>query len=311
MPKIVHKLTDARVRAAPEGRHADGHGLYLNIAGGSRSWLFRFRDGRQRRAIGLGAYPAVSLADARKAAAACATARAAGGDPVDARPAAKVERADGTFGAFAESFLASNAVAAFKNSKHRQQWASTLRTYAAPIWAKPIASVTPDDVFQILEPIWIEVPETASRLRGRLERVFSAAKVAGLRDQGSLNPAAWKDNLAARLASPKKRKRGHHAALLYAKAPEFMTRLRTRHSVSARALEFTILCAARTTEVRLMAWPEVDLEAGVWTVPEDRMKSEREHVVPLPAQALALLRSMRQGRGFASGRFCRRATRAQ
>lgn len=179
----------------------------------------------------------------------------------------------------------------WRNDKHRQQWRNTLATYVYPILGDvPVSLIGTDHVLQVLEPIWTDKPETASRVRGRIENVLSAAKVQGMRSRE--NPALWRGHLDHILPKPGKLNRGHHAALAYGELPAFMADLRKREAVAARALEFAILTAARTGEVIGATWAEVDLTAAVWTVPASRMKAGKEHTVPLSPRAVAILEAL-------------------
>ncbi|WP_331303387.1 site-specific integrase [Methylobacterium oryzae] len=186
----------------------------------------------------------------------------------------------------AEAFMDERA-GGWRSATHRRQWHTTLTTYAASLWEKPVSEVSTSDVLAVLRPIWREKPETAIRLRGRIERILDAAKVEGHR-QGE-NPARWRGHLEHTLPKPGKLSRGHHPALPYAEVPAFVAALRTRVAASARALEFIILTAARSGEVRGMRASEVDLDSAVWTVPAERMKAGRQHRVPLSRAALELL----------------------
>lgn len=299
MPRKLHNaLTAIKVKTAGPGRHADGGGLYLRVqGGGAKSWLYRSVIGGKAKDIGLGpaAGPnALSLADARTKARELA-AQAASGVMVEskraqARKAAALIQAERlaltTFREVAESLVDAKE-SGWKNAKHRQQWRNTLSTYAYPVIGDlPVSEVTTNHVLQVLEPIWTTKPETASRLRGRIENVLSAAKVRRLRT--GENPAAWRGHLDQLLAAQAPSKR-HHPALAYAEAPAFMAELRDREAVAARALEYLILTAARVGEVIGATWAEVDLDAGIWTIPADRMKAEKEHEVPLSRRALAIL----------------------
>jgi integrase len=276
----------------------DGGGLYLRVsATGAKSWVFRFQLDGKRRDMGLGPYPDVSLAAARDKAAVHRRQRHEGTDPLEARhaqrQAERVAVAKGrTFREAAEDFIDRNQ-AGWRNAKHRQQWRNTLATYVYPTLGElPVSAIDTGLVVEVLEPIWTTKPETASRVRGRIEAVLDAATVRGFR-QGP-NPAQWKGNLAHLLpASAKVRKVEHHAALPFEKMPDFLAALRGREGVAALALEFAILTAARTGEVLGATWGEIDLEGKVWTVPADRMKAGRPHRVPLSDTALALLSEAR------------------
>lgn len=296
MPRKAKELSARAVAALKEpGAYAVGgvNGLYLSVASAdARSWLFRYsvKSGTQvrRREMGLGGFPKLSLSEARDKAREAQTDLNSGRDPIDARNS--VKRVP-TFWEVAEDLLAT-VEASGKNPKHRQQWRNTLKDYAAPLHTKPVDIVTTDDVAAVLAPIWQTKPETASRLRGRIERVLSIAKAKGLRS--GENPAAWRDNLEPILGKRRKLSRGHHEALPYEKVPDFLAALRRGGGVAALALEFTILTAARTGEVIGARWQEFDLRAKVWTVPPVRMKAGREHRVPLSSRAVAILEAARK-----------------
>ncbi len=291
MARPTNRLTDASARAASKkGRHADGRGLYLNVSKtGSKSWVYVWRDNGRHREMGLGPYPTVSLAMARRKADEARLARLDGRDPI-----AEKRRAKGvTFADGVKAFLDSKSVA-WSNAKHRAQWTMTLgEAYCAPLLNMPVADIATDDVLRVLKPVWQTKPETASRLRGRIERVLDFATVQGWRE--GENPARWRGHLNAILPSAKKLSRGHHAAMPYRDVPAFVDRLRALDAISARALEFGILTAARSGELLGAKWSEVDLEARSWTVPAERMKARREHVVPLSGAAIAILERFRDG----------------
>jgi integrase len=200
-----------------------------------------------------------------------------------------------TFGQWAEEWIDLNVtrnVAEHRNAKHREQWLSTIGTYAKPLWNKTPDAITQDDVLAILTPLWTRVPETAKRVQGRLERLLDAAGVLGLRDKSKENPARWKGHLKLVLPARPKTSQRHHPALPYAKAPAVLAAFRERSGVAARALEFLILTAARSGEVRGMRWNELDADRKVWTIPAERMKAGREHRVPLTDRARAILSEM-------------------
>ena len=256
------------------GRHADGDGLYLVIdSNGSKRWVFLFRwrepgthGAGKLREMGLGGESSVSLADARERTAEARRLLAAGRNPIEERKAAARAKATArTFGAFAEP-LVDEITAGFKNKKHKKQWLSTLKTYCTSMWKKPIEAIDTADVLGVLSPIWSTKSETASRLRGRIERVLDAARAMGLRS--GENPARWRGHLSTLLPRRKKLTRGHHAALPYADMPAFMAELRRRTSASARGLEFLILTAARTEEVIGAKKGEVHRRNKLWTVPQ-------------------------------------------
>ena len=276
----------------------DGGGLYLRVSRtGTKSWVFRFQLDGKRRDMGLGPYPDISLAEARGKATDHRKLRHDGIDPLEAREterqAQRLSVARGrTFREMAEEFIGRYEVS-WRNPKHRRQWRNTLATYVYPILGElPVAAIDTGLIVQVLDPIWTEKPETASRVRGRIEAVLDAATVRGFR-QGP-NPAQWKGNLAHILpARARVRKVAHHAALPFDQMPAFLATLQGREGMAARALEFAILTAARTTEVLRATWDEIDADAKVWTVPAERMKGGREHRVPLSGPALALLEKVR------------------
>jgi integrase len=276
----------------------DGGGVYLRVSPiGAKSWVFRFQLHGKRRDMGLGPYPDISLAEARARALTHRKQRHDGIDPLAAkaieRQAQRLSAAkDRTFRQVAEEFISRNEVG-WRNAKHRQQWRNTLATYVYPILGElPVAAIDTGLVVQVLDPIWAKKPETAGRVRGRIEAVMDAATVRGLR-QGP-NPAQWKGNLAHILpARARVRKVAHHAALPFDEMPAFLGALRGRQGMAARALEFAILTAARTAEVLGATWGELDLEAKIWAIPAERMKGGREHRVPLSKASLLLLEQLR------------------
>lgn len=305
MPKKLHNaLTPLTVKNAKPGRHADGGGLQLLVKeSGARSWVFRFMLRGKSRDIGLGPASgpgAVSLAAARDLADALRIQVKAGTDPLEQREreaaealaAAQAAKVAGvTFKAAAEAYISANETS-WRNDKHRAQWRNTLATYVYPVIGDlPVAEVETPHVLSILEPIWRDKTETASRLRGRIETVLDSAKARGYR-QGE-NPARWRGHLAQVLPARTKLSRGHHKALSYQDLPAFMTKLRDREAVAALALEFAILTAARTGEVIGATWDEIDLAAAVWTVPAARMKAGKEHRVPLSPRAVEILEQCR------------------
>jgi integrase len=288
-------LTARAVETAKPGKYEDGQGLRLVVSEtGAKRWVLRVTVAGRRLEMGLGGFPAVSLAEARDKAAEARKLAKAKQDPIAARRAENATSATGTrFGAFAIA-LVDDIEHGFRNEKHRQQWRNTLTAYCGPIWTKPLADITTDDVLECLKPIWTTKAETASRVRGRIERVLDAARAKGLRS--AENPARWRGHLANLLPKRHKLTRGHHAAMSFAEVPTFLDTLRTVEGVSARALEFTILTAARSGEVLGARWPEIDLEAKVWTVPAVRMKAGREHRVPLSPRAVAIIAAMAETR---------------
>ncbi|QDG78330.1 site-specific integrase [Labrenzia sp. PHM005] len=291
MARTTNKLSARQVQSLREpGRFGDGGGLYLVISkSGSKTWSLIFQFGGKRKEMGLGPFPVVSLADARLAAASARTLIKDGVNPIEHRKANGSSK-QLTFGAFADSLL-DDILVEFRNPKHKSQWRMTIREYAAPIRDKPVADIDTADVLEVLKPHWLERPETASRLRGRLERVFAAAIAKGLREKA--NPAIWKGHLDALLPRPKKLTRGHHKALDYERLPEFMKDLRKHEGISALALELLILSVTRTSEVLNAKWAEIDLHKKIWTIPSSRMKAGKEHRIPLSPRSLAILEKLK------------------
>jgi integrase len=298
MARALNRLTVRQIAALKEpGRHADGGGLYLRItSAGSRSWIFMTVVNGKRAEIGLGSDSGLTLASARKVAAEMREAVSLGQDPrgILAPNVAPVAPAVPTFGGFAERYI-TRVEKGWRNEVHRAQWRSSLQQHAAIIRDKPVDSIGTDDVLAVLQPIWMTKPETASRVRGRIEKILAAAKALGLRPRDAANPATFRGHLDVLLAKQPKLARGHHAALPWQQAPGFMTELRARPALAARCLEFTILTAARSGESLGARWGEIDLEAKLWTVPANRMKAGAEHIVPLSAAAIAVLESMSVG----------------
>ena len=276
------------------GIYSDGGGLYLRVRPtGSRSWLYVCMIKGKRRELGLGSVHDVSLAKAREKAAEAREHFLNGRDPVKERARALVaQRPVATFGKFAEQLM-DDIEDGFRNEKHRKQWRSTLRIYAKPILDMAVQDVTTEDVLGLLMPIWLKTPETASRVRGRIERVLDAAKAKGHR-QGE-NPARWRGHLELLLPRRKRAETKHHAALPFDQVATFMTELRKRQATAARALEFTILTAARSGETIGMTWGEIDLAECVWTIPGERMKAGATHQVPLSDAAIAVLTALKPG----------------
>lgn len=278
-------LSVQKVKSAGPGRHGDGRGLFLYIKpSGARSWVLRYQVQGRRRDLGLGAYPDVTLAMARDRAAKARRLIAEGQDPVAQKQNAKLK----TFKEAALELIQSKRPG-WKNAKHAAQWTSTLETYAFPkVGQLQVARIETADVICTLTPIWTKKPETASRVRQRIEAVIDYAAALGIRSGD--NPARWRGHLDHLLPKPTKvRAVKHHPALPHAQIGEFMTDLAERNGLAARALAFTILTAARSGETRGMTWVEVDLDARIWTIPAERMKASKEHRVPLSDAAFALL----------------------
>lgn len=302
MPKLAKELGPLAVsKLTAPGLHFVGGvaGLALQVTpAGSRSWTLRAVIGGKRRDMGLGAYSptGMTLAKAREAATAARELIRQGIDPIqqqqEAKSALRASMAEAlTFKECAERYMKAHA-ASWKNAKHRQQWRNTLSQYVYPVFGGLLVrDVKLSHVMEVLEPLWTTTNETAVRLRGRIELVLDWAAARGLRD--GTNPARWRGHLDKLLAKPSKvNKRKHHAAVPVAEVGAFMARLRDAEGMGARALEFVILTAARSGEVRGATWAEIDTEKKIWSVPASRMKAGKEHRVPLSADALALLQDL-------------------
>ena len=284
MSRKINRLNARKVATVTEiGRHADGGNLYLSISpNGGRRWTFLFRWHGKHKEIGFGSARDVSLARARELATE-ARARLAEG----IAPAGSRRPTEGTtFGECADRYIEAHR-SGWRSAKHLEQWTMTLRDHAAPLRRLPVSAITTEDVLTVLRPLWSTAPETASRLRGRIERVLDAAKAKGLR-QGE-NPARWRGHLDQLLAKRPRLAKVHFAAMPYAYVPAFMQRLRSRQSMSALALEFAILTAARPGEVIGAHCEEFDLENALWIIPGLRMKGGREHHVPLSPRAVEIV----------------------
>ena len=285
-----NKLTDAKIKVLDKpGMHSDGDGLFLRVRdGGSRQWFFVYRRGNVRTEIGLGGYGSgtapVSLRLAREKADAIRDQLARGIDPRAGR------RKVTTFADVMRDVLAVKT-ASSRNAKHAAQWRMTLEKYASDLHEKPVSEITVDDVIKVLSPLWRTTPETADRLRMRIAAVIDHARARKLFSGD--NPAVWRGNLEHLLPARKRLQRGHHAAAAYSAMPSIMAAIRGANGTSARAVEFAVLTAARSGEVRGSTWDEVDFDAATWTVPAARMKSGREHVVPLSTRAVAILTAQR------------------
>lgn len=286
--RAINKLSAVQAAKIKEpGRHSDGGGLYLFVdQHGRRRWIFMYARNGKRTELGLGGGRDLSLAAARTEAAKLRELLAAGNDPKSNR--AKSDQIP-TFGVCADEYIEAMRPS-WRNAKHAQQWTMTLTTYAKSIRGKPVNEVMTQDVLDVLQSLWKRTPETAERLRGRIENVLDAAKAKGFRT--GENPARWRGHLDQLLPKRQRLSRGHHAALNYDEIPGFMTDLRSRAATAARALEFTILAAARSGEVLGARWGEIDLAKNVWTIPAERMKVGREHRVPLSARAQEILKAL-------------------
>jgi integrase len=304
MARPIHKLTALTIeRTRREGRYADGGGLYLQVDGNSKSWLFRYKRRGHTRYMGFGSVDLVSVEKARDLALEYRKLLQAGTDPVAARDTAKAKQQleaakTLSFDACVTAYLKAHK-SGWRNPKHRQQWQNTLATYASPIFGQlSVRDIDTGLVMQAIEPIWTTKPETANRLRGRIESILDWARVRGYRN--GENPARWKGHLDHLLpARDKVRRVKHHTALPYTELPSFMVTLREQQGVAARALEFLILTGVRTGDVigndrddaPPMRWQHVDLKTQIWTIPNT--KTNTEHRVPLSKAAIALLGSMK------------------
>ena len=305
VPKVIEELSalDVKRLVHPGGkgtalRSVGGvPGLHLQIAAsGGRSWILRIMVGKLRRDVGLGGFPAVTLAQAREKARETRTKIESGLDPVEARKATKAalaaaQRRGLTFDAALKTYLETK-LEGFRNAKHRQQWENTLATYASPQLGKLLVQdIETQDILRVLKPIWSDKTVTATRVRGRIEAVLSWATVSGHRTGD--NPARWAGNLKELLPAPSKlADEEHHPAIQVDEAARWFEALRAREGMGARALEFLAMTGLRSGEIRGARWDEIDLKAGLWIVPAARMKMKVEHRVPLPPVALALLNAL-------------------
>ena len=293
------KLNPKSLKALIErpGRYSDGDGLYFKTMGLGRAyWTYRYTVGGKGRETSLGPFPDVLLDEARVK---HAELRAAVLKKIDPRATASTARpsAKPTFGQCADAYIRAHQTG-WRNAKHGRQWSQTLTTHAASIRSTPVDQVDANAVRRVLEPIWNKTPETASRLRARIEAVLASAQVAGHIDPDKPNPARWKGWLDHMLPNPRRLgARGHHAAMPYADVPAFMTLLAEINTVASRAMMLTILCATRTGETLGATFDEINFETKVWSIPASRMKMKKEHAVPLSEQAVAILRAQEAERG--------------
>jgi integrase len=298
---MAGKLNARKVETLIEpGRYSDGGNLYLSITpNGGKRWVFAYRgapkpgskNNRYEMGLGSAGPNGVSLKEARTKASEARRLLSEGKDPLMAkRQTEKAERAIPTFGAFADEYITTHKTK-FRNDKHIAQWETTLGDdYCRAIRPKPLNEIDTEAVLAVLQPIWTKTPETASRLRGRIENILDAARAKGYRD--GPNPATWRGHLKTLLPARQKLTRGHHAALAYDDLPAFMAALRARQSLAAQALELCILTATRTSEVLAAEWTEFDLDKKVWTIPSQRMKAGHAHRIPLTERALDILKSL-------------------
>ncbi|WP_416425083.1 tyrosine-type recombinase/integrase [Pseudomonas sp. App30] len=279
--------------------NSDGQGLYLKItAQSSGSWIYRFKVNGKMRDMGLGTIADIGLAEARDLAADARKNVKSGIDPLQMRilasspPTEHEKPTEKSFQEMAEDYVEAHRPG-WKNAKHAQQWANTLKTYAYPvIGSKSVAEVETADLLKILNPIWTVKPETASRVRNRIELVLSAAKALGLR--AGENPALWRGHLDKLLAKRKISDKGNHPALAWERLPDFMAELDKHSDMSAMAVKVTILCALRTTEAIGATWDEIDFDNKIWSIPAQRMKASRAHRVPLSSSVIKTLLGLRK-----------------
>jgi integrase len=303
MARLIQKLTEAKIRTLTAGLHHDGAGLYLQIKpGGARSWIYRYRLNSRTRDMGLGALADVSLVKARDKASAARALVNDGIDPIEHTraqaiiPAAPKRLSSPTFEEVAECYMA-DRLKRLRSEVHRHQWRQTLVDYSFPIIGKmPVNEIETNDVLAVLKPIWESKCETATRLRGRIERILARATVEGLR-RGA-NPATWRGHLQEALpARSEVQPVQHFRAMEFRDVPDFMTELCQIDTVGAVALRFLVLTAARAGEVLGACWTEIDWTEKTWTVPASRAKTNRDHIIPLSAGALAALREVEPLRG--------------
>jgi len=302
----------ARQKSTKPGLHLDADGLYLRVSKTSErsktaaaSWVYRFMLARKAREMGLGSYPAITLPVARKLAEEARSLKDRGIDPIDARESQRasqrIEAARSiTFRECAKAYITAHR-GKWKNAKHVKQWEATLEAHVMPVLGDlPVSAVDRALVIKVLEPIWSTIPETAARVRGRLEAVLAWAEMRDYRSGD--NPAVWKGRLD-KVFPPRSQvqKTKHHPALPYSELPGFVNKLSANEGTAAQALLFTILCTARTAEVTGAKWPEIDMDGSQWTVPGERMKGRREHRVPLSPTAMKILRQQLKftdGKGY-------------
>jgi integrase len=296
MGRHVERLSATGLKSKGDGLHHDGRGLYLQVKNGGRSWVFRYTLNGKARYMGLGPYPGVSLAEARRGAEGHRGLLREGKDPIEARQehrqTARLKAAQSvTFEHCAKQYI-DDHIAGWRNTKHADQWRSTLETYAYPVFGSLSVQVIDTAlVTKVLGPIWKNKTETATRVRQRVEAILDWATAHGYRSGD--NPARWRGHLDKLFPKRSKvQKVKHHDAMHSSELPEFFAELSKRKTISAKALAFTILTAARSGEVRGATLGEINSDGTTWTIPGERTKSGREHRVPLSTQALALLRSL-------------------
>ena len=290
-------VTRARNGGVGKGRYRDGGGLILNVSNGGASWMLRYMLDGRRRDAGLGPLAQVGLAQARRLAAEHLNAlKSTRVDPIRQRHEQRAREAkSATFDAVAEAYISEHEVG-WRNPKHRQQWRNTIAAYVCPkLGTKPVSLITTEDILGVLRPVWRRIPETADRLRGRIEVILDYARVKGFRD--GPNPAIWRGNISLMLPRKTKLKTTrHHAAIEVDRLPAVYQKLAASADTAAQATRFCILTAARPGEAAGMTWAEVDLATATWTVPARRMKTGREHRVALSSEAMTVLKMMAKRR---------------
>jgi integrase len=286
----IHRLSPRKVASAGPGKYEDGGGLRLIVSNaGARKWVLRFSIAGKRREMGLGSYPDTELAEARSKASEYRKLSKEGLDPIEARRAAP--EAIPSFTTCAARFIRAHRKG-WKNAKHARQWVRTLKTYARPvIGSKPVDAIETKDILEILSSIWTTKTETAKRVQGRIENVLDFAAAHKYRD--TMNPARWRGHLDMLLPKPSRVKTvKHHPAMPYTDVSVFMGELSNNGSLSAMALRLLIFTATRTSEVLNSQWSEIDIENAIWTIPASRMKTKREHRIPLSDAVLDDLKAL-------------------
>lgn len=291
LARIHNRLTTLGIKALSKvGRHADGGNLYLSISkNGGRRWVFLYRWNGKPTEMGLGSIRNIDLRTARELATEARRQLGLGISPLKEKQNSQTTVP--TFGEVALNYIETNK-SEWRNQKHVDQWSSSLTKHAKYIWDLPVNEIDTPEILKVLKPIWGIKQETASRLRGRIERILASAHVNGYRSGN--NPAQWRTHLEFQLPKRGTLTRGHHKALPYKDIPIFIKALRNQSGSAARALEYTILCAARTGEVLNANWDEIDDDNAIWIIPAHRMKAGREHRVPLSKQSLNLLLSLNE-----------------
>jgi integrase len=290
----IHKLTARKVETAKPGQYGDGAGLWLVVdATGAKRWIYRFQIGGKASSMGLGAVRDVSLPEARAKAQVARAAVRSGRNPVEAKKAAQREAQGATFGQVGNSIIEARAPN-WRGASTESDWRRGIEIHAASLRDMPMDEIDTAAVLRVLQPIWLTKPVMAARLRGMIEATLDAARALGKIDENRANPARWRGHLDKLLAKPKRLKRGHHPAIPYDSMPEFVSELRARSAVSARALEFQILTATRPGEAIGAKFNEIDFAKSLWTIPRERMKADKAHVVPLCRRAVEIVKEMRR-----------------